>query len=102
MIKVTRTSIRPNTDVPFYVADVAFIDYFRHTYEETGLVTAVETTLSEDGLTKSVVNIYVSEEVMIQVRNDQVVIDGYTNKSKKYNLDNGITVNALIEEIEQN
>ena len=98
MIKITRTSTRPNTDIPFFSPEKSFNDYFVKTYVETGKVTRAETTLSEDGLTKTVVNLYSSEADMIEARDDAVVIDGYITKSVIYNNENGITSTVLVEQ----
>lgn len=102
MIKSTRIVVRPSTEIPFYKADESFTEYFKNTYQETGLVTLVGVSLSEDGLTKTYINVYASQEAHDMVGNDNFVIDNYTSKFKRYNSENGITVNVLLEEIEQN
>ena len=99
MIKTTKISIRPNTNVPFFRHETSDNDYFIETYIETGMVTRAEITLSEDGLTEIIVNLYSSEEALTEVREDVIVIDGFVNKSHTYNAENGITSNVLVEEI---
>lgn len=98
MIKITRILTRPNTEIPFYKAEESFIEYFRNTYEDSGLVTLMGISMSEDGLTKTYINMYSSQEAHEMVANDATVIE-YASKAEEYNSENGITVNLLLEEI---
>ena len=96
MLKITRTLTRPSTDIPFYEAEESFKEYMRQTYEETGLTTLLEVTLSEDGLSKTYVSIYPSQENHLTVICD-VNVNDYIDKAREYNLSNGITVRRIEE-----
>jgi hypothetical protein len=99
MIKITRILTRPSTEIPFHEAEESCVEYFRHTYEERGMVTLMGISLSEDELTKTYINMYASQEVHEIIFDDPIIME-CVGVAKKYNSENGITVNRLIEEIE--
>jgi hypothetical protein len=100
MIKVTRTSIRPNTDSPFYIASQEFTDYFNLSYIETGKTTIDSVTFSDDTLTRTIILFWTSLEDMESSDTDPLVIDFLALKND-YNLENGITETVTRQSIEE-
>ena len=58
MIKRTKTWTRPNTTVKFHKPDSEFSAYIKQTYVDTGKRVYRSKTLSEDGLTLTLITVW--------------------------------------------
>jgi hypothetical protein len=93
MFIASRVFTRPNTNVLYYRYPAAYVKYHAEKYQNTHLVNST-LTLSNDGLSRTSVNMYVSEEAFNTVANDPVVRDAWAARDA-YNTANGITVTDL-------
>jgi hypothetical protein len=101
MFIVTKQQIRPNTSVEFFAIrsfpqlQEVFKQYMYATYMSTGKLIDSTETISEDGLTKTVVTTWLNEEAANEWNNDLFCTENFTNHYKQYCETNGIT--ALTE-----
>ena len=97
-IKTTMTFSRLSTDTPWYEPTDSFKAYNKATYVDTGKRTYVGQTESEDGLTKTSVNIMV-DEAAIKEFNQDSNIQGFLNARDLYCLQNNISLTREQEEV---
>jgi hypothetical protein len=101
MFIVTKKQVRPNTGVEFFAIRNfpdplgEFKQYMYTTYMSTGKLIDSTETISEDGLTKTVVTTWVDQAASEQWNNDPVCNEKFTNLYKQHCADNGI--NAFTE-----
>lgn len=84
-----RISIRPNTDVEFYVPDSDYTTHFDTTYLNTGKCTTVDKTVSTDQLTLTVSLIWTDLADWTAFSQDPVVLQ-YIEARNVYNDANNI------------
>jgi hypothetical protein len=98
MFVVTRKQTRPNTTVEFFAIRNfpdplgEFKQYMDTTYMSTGKLIDSDETISEDGLTKTIVTTWVDEAAATQWVNDPICNEKFTNLYKQHCQDNGITI----------
>ena len=84
------TYTRPNTGVPWAMADNSCKDHIVRTYEDTGKSVSFTTVLSADELTLTKTRTFDSEASFNEYRNDSV-IRNTTSDITSYNNYNSIT-----------
>jgi|688.fasta_scaffold657285_2 hypothetical protein len=100
MFIVTKKQIRPNTSVEFFsIKDYpqiqeVFKQYMYQTYMSTGKLLASDETISEDGLTKTVVTWWLDEQSANEWTADPICSANFTNLYKQHCQDNGITISV--------
>jgi len=74
-ITTTVTYTRPSTSVSFYpsIRNSAVWNYITETYIDTGKIISTSATVSDDGLTKTLVTIFDSEQSRNQLVNDTII-----------------------------
>jgi len=103
MIKLTKTYVRPNTQVEFFnpkdKMDLPSKRHMKVTYIDSGMIVSNETTLSADGLTQTTVIVFNTEESWYQFRDDTIIQNSVLNARAVYNIENNITETTLTETI---
>jgi len=99
-IKVTNVYTRPSTAVNFHVSNVpdSHIQHVLETYKNPGKVVDVTTDLSDDGLTLTIVWIWVDQASVNEYDADPVIV-AFKESSSEYNQSNGITRTTTSEEV---
>lgn len=75
MITIKTTAIRPDLSVKFYKASEEFLDYRDATYLDTGKILEITNEVSEDGLSKSTVIVFLDQESLDEYDIDSRVIE---------------------------
>jgi hypothetical protein len=100
MIKTTVVTTRPNTNVQFFLPSTEYQEFFTLNYVESGKATTPDITFSDDGLIKTVVIEWESDEVLNDLRSEPIHASDYRLPAAEYNDDNGITIDIYKENIE--
>ena len=93
------TSVRPSTDVPFFIASQEFTDYYNENYIKTGKSIQSTDTLPDD-LTRIVVDNHTSQESLDAFRDDRVVMFTFLKPMLTHDAKNGIVTTFVVEDIE--
>lgn len=97
MYQVIRKQIRPNTDVNFFLSEDRVLastkQYMYANYVQTGKQLTMSKDISEDGLTLTVKQDWLSNEAYLECKNDPVSV------SMKTDFDAYIQANNIIFEV---
>lgn len=92
-ITLTKTTIRPSTDVEWYKTPESVLDYINSTYRfGKGQLLKTEFILSEDGLTLTMINTWSSPEDHAAFMADPIVAANMA-AMKSYNVQHNIAAN---------
>jgi len=89
-ITVTRTEIRSNTEIQFFVMSPAELEYRNQNFVKNGKILFSKTEISDDKLTRKFTVIFLDEQSRLDYRNDSVISD-FRSRKKQYNKSNNIT-----------
>lgn len=100
MIKTTVVTTRPNTNVPFFLPSAEYQEFFTLNYVDSGKATAPDITFSDDGLIKTVVIEWESDEVLNTLHSEPIHISDYSIPLREHNDQYGITIDTHKENID--
>jgi len=95
-IRVTSVSVRPNTNVDFWNYSAEDATHLQNTFVSTGKLVSKTSTLSNDGLTRTVVRTFATPEDFAEFKLDSVRTAGASARDA-YNTANGITLSNVVD-----
>ena len=87
---VTSVRVRPNTGVAWYSTSDGFKSYVTTNFTDRGTRTSTSKSVSDDGLTQTIVTSYPNEAAYNDFKGDSAVGNAF-NTRKTYYTDNNIT-----------
>jgi hypothetical protein len=88
---VTSVRVRPNTGVAWYSTSDGFKSYVTTNFTDRGTRTSTSKSVSDDGLTQTIVTSYPNEAAWNTFKTDLEVVNAF-NTRKTYYTDNNITI----------
>lgn len=96
--KITYTATRPSVEISFYSWPASVSSYIKTLFNDTGKVINQTITMSEDGLTLTVVTLW-QNGAFEEAANDPIISEARMEQNQ-HNLDHNIVTTSLHEDVE--